>query len=378
MRPSTAPRTRRVLSPAAILVALVVTLVAVPRFVTGPPDPSDGSAAARPTPSPEDAVRVRIHEVRAHTGPASVHPLRASGTLEARRHAVLAFAVSGVVDAVLRDEGDEVTPGTALARLDPIPFESAVERAEARVDHLEKSLARSRRLLDQRALSDEEFDAQDAELTGARAELRLARWNLDRSVLRAPFAGHVLARHAEEGEVVGSGVPAFELIELRSLEVEAALPASDLSLVDLDGPVTLVARDDPRLRATGSVEHAPLQSDTRSGSVPLRLVVDNEHRRLLPGMVVQATFSPRPPTAGGEELRVPLSALRIDDQGQAVWRVDARGRVERVDVEVGPVRGDRVVITGGLRAGDRIVDEAPDRLRAGDAVVSVERGGEPR
>jgi RND family efflux transporter MFP subunit len=367
---------RRVLSSVAILVATVAAMVVAPHLATG--DQSRREARVQAMPASDEAVRVQVVRVRAHDGPVPTHALRASGTLEARRHVPLAFAVAGVVEELRHDEGDAVERGDALARLDPVPFESAVERAESRVAYLEKSLARSRMLREQRALSDEEYDAQDAELTAARAELRLARWNLERSVLRAPFDGHVLTRHVERGQVVANGTPAFELIELRTLELDAALPASDLALVDLDGAVTVVARDDPRVRATGRVEHAPLRSDARSGSVPLRVVVDNAERRLLPGMVVEATFGSRAADATGDELRIPLSALRVDDLGQAVWRVTDDRRVERVDVELGPVRGDTVVVTGGLRAGDLVVDEAPDRLRAGDEVVVADRGGEPR
>ncbi len=367
---------RRVLSSLVILAAAVAAVVVVPHLATG--DQARREARAQAMPASDEAVRVQVYEVRAHAGPAPTHALRASGTLEARRRVPLAFAVAGVVEELRHDDGDAVERGDALARLDPVPFESALERAESRVLYLEKSLARSRMLREQRALSDEEFDAQDAELTAARAELRLARWNLERSVLRAPFDGHVLTRHVERGQVVANGTPAFELIELRTLELDAALPASDLALVDLDGPVTLVARDDPRVRATGRIDHAPLRSDTRSGSVPLRVVVANDDRHLLPGMVVEATFGARAADPTGEELRIPLSALRVDDLGQAVWRVTEDGRVERMDVELGPVRGDTVVVTDGLRAGDHIVDEAPDRLRAGDAVVAVNGGGEPR
>ena len=373
-RPQSRP-VRLVVSTVAVIVA-ATAIVLVPQLGSTPAVPQ-GRAVARES-SNDEALSVRVIEVRPHTGAAAAHDLRASGTLKPRRRAPLAFPVAGVVLDVVHDDGDAVGVDAVLARLDPVPFESAVDQARARVAYLEKSLERSRSLREQRALSDEEFDAQSAELAGARAQLRMAEWNLERSVLRAPFAGYVLGRHVEQGQVVGSGTPAYEVIELTTLELEAALPAGDLSLVDLDGEVDVVARDRPGLRATGHVEHTPVRSDTRSGSVPLTIVVPNPERGLLPGMVVEATFTPLRAGADTIELRVPLTAVRMDDVGEAVWRVDDDGRVSRVDVELGPVRGDTVVVTRGLTSGDRVVDEAPDRLREGDVVVALAAKGEHR
>jgi multidrug efflux pump subunit AcrA (membrane-fusion protein) len=164
---------RRVLSSVVILATAVAAVVVVPHLATG--DQARREARAQAMPASDEAVRVQVYEVRAHAGPTPTHALRASGTLEARRRVPLAFAVAGVVEELRHDDGDAVERGDALARLDPVPFESALERAESRVLYLEKSLARSRMLREQRALSDEEFDAQDAELTAARAELRLVQ-----------------------------------------------------------------------------------------------------------------------------------------------------------------------------------------------------------
>ena len=373
MSPTKSDRARVALATAGLTLA-VVAIVFLPQFGSEASSPV-GNAVAQSRPADEDALSVRILTVRARDAAPSA-PLRATGTLQPARSAPLAFPVAGVVLEIARDEGDTIEAGDPLARLDPVPFESAVDQARARVEYLEKSIERSRMLKEQRALSDEEFDAQSAELSGARAQLRLAEWNLQRSVLRAPFDGFVLDRHVELGQVLGSGTPAYDVIEIVELEVEAALAAGDLPRVDLQGPVTLIARDDPRLRATGRVEHAPVRNDTRSGSVPLRVTVDNRDGRLLPGMVVEASFAAKNGPDAERELLVPLTAVRMDDLGAAVWRVGDDGRVTRVEVDLGPVRNDDVVIESGLSAGDRIVDEAPDRLRDGDAVVAlVDREG---
>lgn len=318
----------------------------------------------------EKTITVRVAKVRANQGSIG-GGLRAVGTLEPLREVQLAFAVEGVVQRWSADDGDDVAEGALLAALDPTPFEAEVSRAQARVDYLEKSLARSRRLREQDALTSEEFEAQQAELSGAQAALRLARWRLGRSSLRAPFGARVVRRMAEVGQVVAPGAAAFDLMEVERLQMDAALAAIDLPRVDLQAPVEVHVRGREDLRARGHIVHAPVRSDARSGSVPLRVRIDNPGGLFLAGMVAEARFGETGPRAGRTELRVHLSAIRVDDDGPSVWRVEDRS-VVRVPVEVGAVRGDEVVVGGGLRDGDRVVLQPPDRLREGSAVRIVE------
>ncbi len=325
------------------------------------------SAAASPDQSPAPRA-LRVVRAEALRDRASTSPLTADGTLRARRRATLSFAVDGVIAEWTFDEGQEVGAGEVLARLDPVPFETAVARAKARTDYLEKSLQRSRRLKDQKALSDEEFDGQEAEVRAARATLRLAQWRIDRSQLRAPFGGWVRRRLVESGEVVAPGAVAFEVIATDELEVDLAVAAGDLGSIDLDAAVQVVV---PGVgAATGRVDHPPLESDPRSGAVLLRVVVDNAQRSLLPGLVAQVEFT-SPTSAEASRVVLPLSALRIGDDGASVWRIEG-GRIHRLKVQTGPVRGDWVEILAGIRAGDRVVDHAPDTLREGDALRIVD------
>ena len=85
----------------------------------------------------------------------------------------------------------------------------------------------------------------------------------------------------------------------------------------------------------------------------------------MPGLVVECEI---PDGVAGPELRIPLSALQVEADGHAVWLVEG-GRVTRVAVAIGPIRGNEVVITEGLAAGQTVVDRAPDRLREGDAIT---------
>jgi membrane fusion protein, multidrug efflux system len=351
------PRLRVVFRAGTVLLLLAL-LVFGPQWLG-----TKGHASASAEDAP-DAIAIRAVRAESRQDAAAGPSITADGTLRPRRRATLSFAVGGVISDWAFDDGEEVAAGEVLARLDAVPFESAILQAQARTDYLEKSLERSRRLKDQKALSEEEFDAQDAELRAARAGLQLAQWRIERLQLRAPFSGLVRRRHVESGEVVAPGATAYELIATEELEVDLAVSPPDLSRIDLDATVRIVVAGVGS--APGRVDHRPIESDTRSGTVPLRVVVDNSEWALLPGLVARAEFGVKTSTSLPYVV-LPVSALRIADDGSSVWRIEG-GRVSRVEVRTGPVRSDLVDILSGVRVGDLIVDHAPDSLREGDAV----------
>jgi RND family efflux transporter MFP subunit len=290
--------------------------------------------------------------------------LRATGTLEPKHELQLAFAVGGVVEEILVEDGARVDRGDPIARLDLVPFQAAVTRARSRVEFLEGRVRRSEELLEANAISPEEFEADRSQLESARADARLADWNLGRATLRAPFDGRVVRTHLEPGEVIAAGTAAAHLIDSGELELRASVPANAVAEIPERAEFEVRAVADARLRAMGRLHHRPFRGDERSGAVPLLIVVDNAEGRMLPGLVVECDI---PDGVSGSELRIPLSALQVEADGPAVWKLEG-DRVTRIEIELGPIRGDEVVVRAGLAAGDTLVDRAPDRLREGDRV----------
>jgi len=313
-----------------------------------------------------EPVAVRTVTVAAQPGPAAAPT--ATGTLEPLDRVPLALAVAGVVDAVLVDEGQRVGTGDALVRLDPVPFRAAVDRLQAQVRFLEQRTARSRTLRERKAITPEEVDAQEAELAARQAELRLARWNLDRSVLRAPSAGVVSARHVEVGQVVAAGTPALEILDPSTLELRVAVSAQWLPRLDLEAPVEVRIPSWDDRRGTARLHHRPIQGDPRSGSVPLLLRLSNPDGELLPGLAAEARFA----IGGSAAAWVPVSAVRMTASGARAFRVED-GRAREIGLTVGRILDGQVEVLEGAAVGDRLVDAAPDRLRHDDA-IRTDRG----
>lgn len=345
---------------AIVVAAATTTLV----LADANAEQADVAAAAGAT------IPVRVSIVAEHTA-ASAGPVTATGTLRAARELPQAFAVGGVVDHLHAEEGAAVAAGEVLATLDPVPFAAEVDRVAARLAFLDARLARSEELLAAQAVSAEEVDADRAERAALAAQLRQARWQQERASLRAPFAARVLRRTVELGQVVSPGAPAFELLAVDTLEVTVAVSARRLRDLDLRAPIGLTVPDRPGRRYPATLDHEPVSGDVRSGSVPVTVRVANPAGELLPGLLASCEFAARDEAFADARLEVPVSAVRVGGAGPVVFALDG-DRVREVPVAVARVRDDHIEVTRGLRAGMRVVTDAPDRLRDGDPVQARE------
>lgn len=339
-------------------------------------------ARARTEPLPprpeKPALRVRTVTPRVVPGGPGLdaREVRATGTLLANQRVSLAFPVPGVVDRIHADEGDRVLKGQAIARLDVVPYEAELQRAQARLRYLTDQLERVRLLHEQDLASEEELDAAQAEMSAAEAQRRLAGWRAERTVLHAPFTGRIAARDIEIGEVVDTDVTAFTLLAVDTLKAKVGIPAKDSRLLTEGGPVVVRSVDRPEILAQGWIDHLPVSGDPRSGTLPVLVKLVNREGVLLPGLLVECEFPSPKETAptSRPELRIPVSAIRLTQDGPVVIRLDG-DRAEVVAVQTGTVRGEEVVVLSGVKPRDVLVNDAPDRLRPGDRVVPTPMEG---
>jgi RND family efflux transporter MFP subunit len=306
---------------------------------------------------------------------------RYAGRLEPARRTALGFERGGRVVAVLVAEGDTVAAGAPVARLDTALLEA--ERAEARAvrARLATDVELARLTRDrQEALSAAAASAQrrdEARLALAAAEAALAEADarlaaitieLEKSELRAPFAGRIAARRADEGAMLAAGAPVVEVLETGrprarigiAPEVAAGLvPGAEYAL-EIDGrerPARLAALR-PDLDPASRTVTALFDLDG-GGGVPFGATA----------VFAAETFH------AAEGAWLPLSALV--DGGRGTWVVytlaedgDAE-RIAREAVEVLSVQGDRAYVRGALPEGVRVVRDGTHRVRPGQAVAAL-------
>lgn len=298
--------------------------------------------------------------------------------LDDQRTARLNPVVGGRVAELLVQPGDRVAADQPLLALDSPEARAIVAesvRASADATLASSTAARVARLQAVGAVAEKDViqareEARKAEADLARTRAQLARLHIaaaegdaaGRYLLRAPFAGTVVERHATLGMDVAAEAaePLVVVSDLSTVRVEVQVPQRALGLVATGQPVSVHVDAYPDA-FPGTVVAVGDVMDAGTQTVPVRCTVPNPDHRLKPAMFARVTV--RGP-AGRRLVAVPLTAITSDGEGFRVVARGADGRLAIRTVELGAEFGDRVQVVGGLAAGEQIVtDGAPFAAR---------------
>jgi RND family efflux transporter MFP subunit len=294
----------------------------------------------------------------ATTGPA-LRAVYATGSVEPVQWARVGPAVRARVTEVMVEEGQRVTAGEPLARLDDREARHRVEEAAARARFAEDELARIRTLVTRDIASRSALDRGEAEARAVGAAADAARRRLDDYIVRAPAAGLVLRRDVEVGEVVDTPASLFWIGEPRPLRVTAEVDEEDIARVHEGQRVLLRADAFPGQVLTATVGQITPKGDASRKAYRVRLTLPDD-TPLMIGMTVEANIVLR---QTDDAVLVPPSAVR--DGRVFIIRHET---AERRPVEVG-VQGPRAVeILRGLAQGEAVVLNPPAGLMDGQTV----------
>ena len=309
--------------------------------------------------------------------------LAVSGTVKALNYAIIKARVAGELKEITVREGDSVTAGQVLARIDPVEyqrrFEQAQEQASAAKSQMEiaqRQWDTNKALVDQGFISKTALDNSLASFQGAVASHKaaiagadVARKSLDDSVLRAPFSGVIAVRAAQLGERVGIDAKVLELVDLRQLEVESPLSPSDSLDIKIGQTAQLQIEDRPDL-VTAHVSRMSPSAQAGSRSVLVYLTLDKP-AGLRHGLFAKGTLG----LVNTQVLAVPLTSVRTDHPSpyvQLVEKVGEEMRIRHQTVEMG-IRGNDAsgkdpqewVAVKGLAAGSLVLKGQVGAMREG-------------
>lgn len=301
------------------------------------------------------------------------------GTVESPRVSLVASEVEGLVVELPGREGLSVSRGDALASLRRRPLElrlrvaeAQLKEARARRELAETTLERARELREDLVVSQQDLDNALAEFTAwegrveqLKATIEDLEEDLERSTIRAPFDGVVVAEHVEVGEWVDQGDPVVELVALDRLEVLVNVPERYFAGLAVGKAATLRFEALPGVSLTGRVRAIVPRADPEARSFPVRIDLAPEGHPVGVGMLAEVTL------AAGESHRavvVPKDAVVRDGRKTFLFVILDDETVERREVRPGGGAGDRVSIPESLRAGERVVVRGNERLQPGDRV----------
>lgn len=303
------------------------------------------------------------------------------GRVQAYRTAQVRARVDGVVEQRLFREGSEVKVGASLFRIDARSYLATLEAAKAEAAAARQTAERARRLLEQKMVSQQDYDLAASRDKLAAAALVRAEEDVNNANVPAPIAGHIGRSEITEGALVSKSAatllatveqldPVYvnftqsgsDLLRLRQAVATGVLKHADSAKVEL-----LLEDGSPYLQ-TGHISFTDMAVDAGTGSVSLRAEFSNLNRELLPGMFVRLRFLE---ATAENVVRVPQRAVQSGQQGQFVMVVAADGKVAPRPVITGGMAGADFVITSGLQGGEQIVVNGLQQARPGTVVKPV-------
>lgn len=305
--------------------------------------------------------------------------------------------VAGIITERLFDEGGSVEAGEALYTIDPATYEAAVAQASASVSAAEAQLRAAERdqeraetLLSRDVGTQQTLDdaitareAAAAQLLVAKAQLRSAQIELDRTTIRARLSGEIGRSLTSRGALVTTG-QAEPLAVIRNIDpvfVDVTQSAAEMlqwrrenadpQASRKDRIVTLILTDGSEYDQTGTLTAAETQVDERTGVVVLRMEFENPDKLLLPGMYVQVVM---PTTTVEGVYLVPQEGVSRDRRGRPIaWVVNPDNVVELREINIVEDRDADWVVDAGLEPGDRIIVEGLQKTAPGATVSPEER-----
>ncbi len=293
--------------------------------------------------------------------------LRLPGEVEAGRDANLSAPLGGFIEKVPVEAGDEVHKGQILALVDTASHGARQAQAKVELDTAKVELDRQKKL--GRATPQAKLDAAQSRYDAARAAMRSAAVSVDRSVIKAPFSGVLASVDAEKGETASPGMPLMRLIRLHPIKVSVSLSDRDVTNVKV-GMKARISLDARRNLLEGEVKLIKPAADVRTRTFVAEIVVPNEDRMLLPGMIANVQLAAE---LEGEDLVIAQDWLVTKPDALGVF-VHVDGKAEWRPVEVGAVVRDRVVIKKGLKQGEELVITGHRDLAHGDPLIVARRG----
>jgi len=336
-----------------------------------------GSAPAKPALAPSAAAPPTLEFLPQEVVTAAPVELRQtlslSGSLRAVDMATIKARVSADVRQVLVREGESVRAGQVVVMTDGTEYEARVAQARGNLDaaraQLEiatKTRDNNRALMEKGFISRNAFDnaasqyaAAEANVAAARGAMNIVQKSLNDTVIRTPISGLVAARYVQPGEKVSPDNKLLDIVNLQKMELEAAVPTSDIAQIVIGQPVSLHIEGLPE-SFDGKVVRINPGTQAGSRSVLVYVQVANPRNVLRVGMFAEAQLVLR---AKQGVLALPQSAVRKDSQGAYVYTIH-NDQLSKTPVVTG--------IDG--RSGDEYLTEIISGLDFGAQVIRTDMG----
>jgi multidrug efflux system membrane fusion protein len=337
-------------------------------------------ATMKPPPAPVSAAPAEARDVPVY--------LDEIGRTVAREMVSIQPQISGRVTEVLFVDGADLKAGDAVYTIDARPFQAQLAAAEAAVGQSKATLdlarldfSRSEKLLEEKAISQQDVDTgrsavavAEARLKQGEAAVETARLNLDYCSIRSPIDGRAGQRLVDVGNIVEANKTALLVVQ-RLDPIYADFSVTERNLRTVQGQMAKGAlkvevrlENDAGPPVEGELTFVDNAVQKESGTVKLRATVANPDRRLWPGQFVKVRLIV---DMIKDAVLIPSAALQLSAQGPYVFVVSKESTVEARPVSPGQRQGDKIVVTGSVQPGDQVIVDIRPYVFPGASVTII-------
>lgn len=358
-------------------IAAVAVLIVTGAWILTGEFSSAGSARQETEPVQEAAETEAEQPAALRTVTVTVPPvvehartIRISGHTQSDKRTALAARTAGIVAELPVTEGTQVEEGDLILRLEAEGKEAAVESARQALAQSEAEAAAAERLAKSGNMASLQLDAARAALASARSALELARAELDRTVIRAPFAGIVDEVAVEKGAAVMQGAEVATLLKLDPILAVGEIGEHDIGTVKpgQEAEVRLVNGE----WLTGKIRYISRAASPQTRTYRIEVAVPNPDGRIPAGMTAEISLKAQEM----QTVALPRSVVTLNDEGQlGVRAVDETGQVHFHPVEIVDDSREALYLTG-IPAGTNIIVAGQDLVGEGEKVKVQMAGAE--
>jgi membrane fusion protein, multidrug efflux system len=300
--------------------------------------------------------------------------IEAVGSLRAVKGSDLSLEVSGVVDSISFQSGDDVKEGALLLKLRSDDDAAKLVSLQATAELSELTYQRDLKQFKIQAVSQATLDTDAANLKNAKAQVAEQQAVLDKKTLRAPFAGHLGIRAVDLGQYLGAGTTIVTLQALDPIFLDFFVPQQSVDQVRIGEAVAVKVDAFKDQTFPGKISAINPKVDASTRNVQVRATLQNPDHRLLPGMYATIDITTGAPQ---NYITLPQTAITFNPYGDTVYVVDKKAgpsgkpdlTARQTFVTTGATRGDQVAVLKGVNEGDMVVTAGQIKLHNGSPVL---------
>jgi len=304
------------------------------------------------------SIKVKTQTVQIVNG---LSKLRYSGTVEASQTISLSFQNTGIVEQVLVQEGDVVNKGQLLAVVNKSDNQNIYNSSLASYQQAKDAYTRMKQVYDKGSLPEVKWIDMETKLEQANSQLQIAKNNLDKCNLYAPTNGIIGKRNIEPGQSSLTNLSPFDLVKIEKVLIKLSVPENEIGKIKkgISASFTISALENKSYE--GVISNVGVVADQFSRTYEVKLIVDNPHLEMKPGMVCDVTLNS---TIEKGLIVVPYNAVSKDTDGNSfVYLVSPDNlSVKKQVIKVGNYQTSGIVVLSGLKPNQTIIVEGKEKL----------------